>query len=141
MNGETKSQSGNDQNNTQTTQPKTEKPKEEVIPPKEEKPVTEEPSFFVAVEEPPQPIGGLAAIQNKIVYPIAAKRLGIEGKVLIQAIIDENGNVAKAKVIKGIGSGCDEAALDAVKSSKFTPGKQRGKNVRVQITIPIVFKL
>lgn len=141
LNGETKSQSGNDQNNTQTTQPKTEKPKEEVIPPKEEKPVTEEPSFFVAVEEPPQPIGGLAAIQNKIVYPIAAKRLGIEGKVLIQAIIDENGNVAKAKVIKGIGSGCDEAALDAVKSSKFTPGKQRGKNVRVQITIPIVFKL
>ncbi|MEJ5262923.1 MAG: TonB family protein [Ignavibacterium sp.] len=141
LNGETKSQSGNDQNNTQTTQLKTEKPKEEVIPPKEEKPVTEEPSFFVAVEEPPQPIGGLAAIQNKIVYPIAAKRLGIEGKVLIQAIIDENGNVAKAKVIKGIGSGCDEAALDAVKSSKFTPGKQRGKNVRVQITIPIVFKL
>lgn len=141
LNGETKPESVNVQNNTQTIQPKTEKPKEEVIPPKEEKPVTEEPSFFVAVEEPPQPIGGLVAIQNKIVYPIAAKRLGIEGKVLIQAIIDENGNVAKAKVIKGIGSGCDEAALDAVKSSKFTPGKQRGKNVRVQITIPIVFKL
>lgn len=141
LNGETKPESVNVQNITQTIQPKTEKPKEEVIPPKEEKPLTEEPSFFVAVEEPPQPIGGLAAIQNKIVYPIAAKRLGIEGKVLIQAIIDENGNVAKAKVIKGIGSGCDEAALDAVKSSKFTPGKQRGKNVRVQITIPIVFKL
>ncbi|WP_337866922.1 TonB family protein [Ignavibacterium sp.] len=141
LNGESKSQTSNDQNNTQANQPKTEKPKEEVIPPREEKPVTEEPSFFVAVEEPPQPKGGLAAIQNKIVYPIAAKRLGIEGKVLIQAIIDENGNVAKAKVIKGIGYGCDEAALDAVKGSKFTPGKQRGKNVRVQITIPIVFKL
>jgi len=141
LNGETKPELSNVQNNIQTVQPKTEKPKEEIIPPKEEKPVTEEPSFFVAVEEPPQPIGGLAAIQNKIVYPIAAKRQGIEGKVLIQAIIDENGNVAKAKVIKGIGSGCDEAALDAVKSSKFTPGKQRGKNVRVQITIPIVFKL
>ena len=141
LNGETKPELSNVQNNIQTVQPKTEKPKEEIIPPKEEKPVTEEPSFFVAVEEPPQPIGGLAAIQNKIVYPIAAKRQGIEGKVLIQAIIDENGNVAKAKIIKGIGSGCDEAALDAVKSSKFTPGKQRGKNVRVQITIPIVFKL
>lgn len=128
-------------NNDTKVQPKTEKPNEEIIPPKEEKPTTEEPSFFVAVEEPPQPVGGLAAIQNKIVYPIAAKRLGIEGKVLIQAIVDENGNVAKAQVIKGIGSGCDEAALDAVKSSKFTPGKQRGKNVRVQITIPIVFKL
>ncbi len=120
---------------------KVEKKTEEVIPPKEEKPLSEEPAFFVAVEEPPQPIGGLARIQQKIVYPLAAKNLGIEGKVLIQAIIDENGNVAKAKVIKGIGSGCDEVALDAVKSSKFTPGKQRGKNVRVQITIPIVFKL
>jgi len=141
LNGETKPESSDVQNNVPTVQPKTEKPKEEIIPPKEEKPITEEPSFFVAVEEPPQPVGGLAAIQNKIVYPIAAKRQGIEGKVLIQAIIDENGNVAKAKVIKGIGSGCDEAALDAVKSSKFTPGKQRGKNVRVQITIPIVFKL
>ncbi|MCL6494635.1 MAG: TonB family protein [Ignavibacterium sp.] len=141
LNGETKPELSNVQNNIPTVQPKTEKPKEEIIPPKEEKPITEEPSFFVAVEEPPQPIGGLAAIQNKIIYPIAAKRQGIEGKVLIQAIIDENGNVAKAKVIKGIGSGCDEAALDAVKSSKFTPGKQRGKNVRVQITIPIVFKL
>lgn len=141
LNRETKPESSNIQNNLPTVQPKTEKPKDEIIPIKEEKPITEEPAFFVAVEEPPQPIGGLAAIQNKIVYPNAAKRLGIEGKVIIQAIVDENGNVAKAKVIKGIGSGCDEAALDAVKSSKFTPGKQRGKNVRVQITIPIVFKL
>ncbi|MGQ9643508.1 MAG: TonB family protein [Ignavibacterium sp.] len=141
LNRETKPESSYIQNNVTNVQPKTEKPKEEIIPPKEEKPITEEPSFFVAVEEPPQPIGGLAAIQKNIVYPIAAKRLGVEGKVLIQAIVDENGNVAKAKVIKGIGSGCDEAALDAVKSSKFTPGKQRGKNVRVQITIPIVFKL
>jgi protein TonB len=140
-NNKTNNVTNNNQNNVSTIQPKTEKPKEEIIPPKEEKPLTEEPSFFVAVEEPPQPVGGLASIQNKIVYPVAAKSLGIEGKVLIQAIIDERGNVAKAKVIKGIGSGCDEAALDAVKSSKFTPGKQRGKNVRVQITIPIIFKL
>ncbi|WP_168026805.1 TonB family protein [Ignavibacterium album] len=139
---------GDKKNEPETTQKpndvvsnKTEKKTEEVAPPKEEKPLTEEPSFFVAVEEPPQPIGGLAGIQQKIVYPLAAKNLGIEGKVLIQAIIDENGNVVKAKVIKGIGSGCDEAALAAVKSSKFIPGKQRGKNVRVQITIPIVFKL
>lgn len=141
LNGETKPESSSVENIVPNVQPKIEKPKEEIIPPKEEKSVTEEPSFFVAVEESPQPIGGLAAIQNKIVYPIAAKRQGIQGKVLIQAIIDENGNVAKAKIIKGIGSGCDEAALDAVKSSKFTPGKQRGRNVRVQIKIPIVFKL
>ena len=55
--------------------------------------------------------------------------------------MDENGNVTKAEVIKGIGLGCDEAALDAVRLTKFKPGKQRGKPIKVQITIPISFKL
>lgn len=141
VNGESNRNSDNNKKENEPVTTKVEKKTEEVVPPKEEKPVTEEPAFFVAVEEPPQPIGGLANIQKKIVYPEIAKRLEVQGKVLVQAIIDENGNVAKAKVIKGIGSGCDEVALDAVKSSKFTPGKQRGRNVRVQITIPIVFKL
>lgn len=97
--------------------------------------------YFVATEEMPEPIGGLYAIQSKIKYPEEAKRNGIEGKVFILAFIDEKGNVANAKVIKGAGSGLDEAALDAVKQTKFTPGKQEGKPVKVQVSIPIVFKL
>jgi len=97
--------------------------------------------YFVAAEEMPEPIGGLYAIQSKIKYPEEAKQNGIEGKVFIQAFIDENGNVAKAKVIKGVGSGLDEAALEAVKQTKFIPGKQEGKPVKVQIAIPILFKL
>jgi len=97
--------------------------------------------FFVVVEEMPEPIGGLYAIQSKIKYPETAKREGIEGKVYVLAFIDESGNVAKAKVIKGVGGGLDEAALEAVKQTKFIPGKQEGKPVKVQVTIPIVFKL
>lgn len=97
--------------------------------------------YFVAVEEMPEPIGGMKSIQEKIVYPEIAKRAGIEGKVYVLAFIDENGNVANAKVIRGIGAGCDEAALDAVKQTKFTPGRQRGKPVKVQVSIPIMFKL
>ena len=97
--------------------------------------------YFVAVEEMPFPIGGLSAIQEKIVYPELAKRSGIEGKVYILAYINEKGIVDHAKVIKGIGAGCDEAALKAVKETKFSPGKQRGKPVKVQVSIPIVFKL
>ena len=54
--------------------------------------------------------------------------------------MDETGKVISANTIKGIGAGCDEVALDAVLNSKFKPGKQRGKNVKVQVTIPIVFK-
>lgn len=97
--------------------------------------------YYVNVEEMPEPIGGLYSIQSKIKYPKAAKDQGIEGKVYIQAFIDENGSVAKAKIIKGIGGGCDEAALDAVRQTKFIPGKQEGKPVKVQVTIPIIFKL
>lgn len=97
--------------------------------------------FFVAVEQMPEPIGGIAAIQKKIVYPEIAKRAGVQGRVYVKAFVDEGGNVQKAEVIKGIGAGCDEAAIKAVLKTKFKPGKQRGKPVRVQVSIPILFKL
>ena len=110
-------------------------------PPKEVIEVADEPTYFVAVEEMPQPVGGLKEIQSKIVYPEIAKRAGIEGKVFVRAYVDEDGNVTTAEIVKGIGGGCDEAALNAILSSKFTPGKQRGKPIKVQVTIPVVFKL
>ena len=113
---------------------------ETTTPPKENKVKDEEPAFFVAVEEMPELVGGLKTLQGKIKYPEIAKRVGVEGKVLVQALVDETGNVISVNTIKGIGSGCDEVAMDAVRNSKFTPGKQRGKNVKVQVTIPIVFK-
>ncbi|MFO7445900.1 MAG: energy transducer TonB [Ignavibacteriaceae bacterium] len=111
-------------------------------PPKEEKKIVEEePQYFVAVEEMPEPIGGIQAIQSKIVYPEIAKRAGVEGKVYVLAFVDEQGIVTKAEIIRGLGAGLDEAALSAVKQTKFKPGKQRGKPVKVQVSIPIVFKL
>ncbi len=110
-------------------------------PPKEEKSTSEEPEYFVAVEEMPEPIGGITAIQSKIVYPEIAKRAGVEGKVYVKAYVDKKGDVTKAVILRGIGAGCDEAALKAVKETKFKPGKQRGKPVNVMISIPVVFKL
>ncbi|MGD8781844.1 MAG: energy transducer TonB [Ignavibacteria bacterium] len=101
----------------------------------------EEPAFFVAVEEMPSPIGGIAAIQQKIVYPEIAKRAGVQGRVFVKAFVDEQGNVKKVELIKGIGAGCDEAAIKAVQETKFKPGKQRGKPVKVQVTVPVLFKL
>ncbi|MCU0406131.1 MAG: TonB family protein [Ignavibacteriaceae bacterium] len=109
-------------------------------PPKEVVETNEEPTYFVAVEEMPQPIGGLQGIQQMIEYPEIAKRAGIEGKVFVRAFVDETGAVKSAEIVKGIGGGCDEAAMDAVLKTKFTPGKQRGKPIKVQVTIPIVFK-
>lgn len=109
-------------------------------PPKEVIEATEEPTYFVAVEEMPQPIGGLQGIQQMIEYPEIAKRAGIEGKVFVKAFINETGDVTSAEIVKGIGGGCDEAAMDAILKTKFTPGKQRDKPIKVQVTIPIVFK-
>lgn len=118
---------------------------EEVIaappPPVEEEEEEVAIEFFVAVEEMPNPIGGIAAIQQKIIYPEIAKRAGVQGRVYVKAFVDESGVVRKAEVIKGIGAGCDEAAIDAVLKTRFSPGKQRGKPVRVQVSIPILFKL
>lgn len=101
----------------------------------------EAPTYFIAVEEMPEPIGGIAAIQSKIVYPDIAIRAGVEGKVYVLAFVNEEGMVTKTEVIKGIGAGCDEAALSAVKATRFKPGKQRGTPVKVQISIPVIFKL
>lgn len=111
-------------------------------PPKEEKKIVEEDiQYFEVVEDMPEPIGGIEAIQKKIVYPEIAKRAGVEGRVYILAFVDENGNVTKTEVLKGIGAGCDEAAEKAVRETKFKPGKQRGKPVRVKVAVPIIFRL
>jgi len=116
---------------------------EVAAPPPPPKKVEEEvePVFFVAVEQMPEPIGGIAAIQKKIVYPEIAKRAGVQGRVYIKAYVDEVGNVTKVELIRGIGAGCDEAAMEAVNSVMFKPGKQRGKPVKVQVTVPVLFKL
>ena len=74
----------------------------------------------------PEIIGGLESIQRNVVYPEIAIRAGVEGTVYVMAFVDENGNVVRADVVKGIGAGCDEAAQAAVMKAKFKPGKQRG---------------
>ncbi len=107
---------------------------------KENKIEEEEPPYFVAVEQMPEPIGGLAEIQKRVVYPNVALQTGIEGKVFVRALINEAGVVTQTEIVKGIGAGCDEAAADAVAKTIFKPGIQRGKPVKVQMTIPIVFK-
>lgn len=106
-------------------------------PPAEE----EEEEFFVVVEDMPKLNGGLAELQRKVKYPEMARRAGIEGRVTVQFIVNEQGKVENPRVIRGIGGGCDEAALEAVKQAEFSPGMQRGRPVRVQYSLPIVFRL
>ncbi|HED06574.1 MAG TPA: energy transducer TonB [Ignavibacteria bacterium] len=100
-----------------------------------------EDTYFTELEKMPFPIGGMQGIQKKIKYTQAAIRSGIEGKIYISAFINKKGIVTKVKIIKGLGYGLDESALKAVKSTRFTPGKQKGKPVNAKVSIPIVFSL
>lgn len=97
--------------------------------------------FFVVVEEMPVLIGGLEGLMREIKYPEMAQRAGIEGRVYVQFVVNEQGDVEDAQVIRGIGGGADEEALRVVRQAKFEPGMQRGKPVRVQFSLPIQFKL
>jgi len=110
-------------------------------PPPEEEEEEPEPEIFVVVEEMPELIGGLGEIQKKIKYPEIARKAGVEGRVILQFIVDENGDVTEPAVVRGIGAGCDEEALRVVREAKFKPGKQRGKAVKVKMSLPITFKL
>lgn len=101
---------------------------------------TEE-AYFIAVEELPEPIGGMAAIQSNVIYPEIARRAGIQGTVFVEVFIDEKGDVVKTIVKQAIGSGCDEAAQRAVEAVRFKPGRQQGKPVKVRLAIPIRFRL
>ena len=101
----------------------------------------EKDDFFVIVEQMPELIGGLAQIQTQIRYPEMARRAGIEGRVYVQFIVNEQGDVERPVVIRGIGGGADEEALRVVSDAKFKPGVQRGQPVRVMYSLPIVFRL
>lgn len=112
-------------------------------PPPPQQPAEEEDEedFFVVVEQMPELIGGLASLQRQIRYPEMARRARIEGRVIIQFIVNERGDVEDPQVIRGIGGGADQEAIRVVSQAKFKPGLQRGRPVRVQYSMPIVFTL
>ncbi len=107
-------------------------------------PVVPEPVPFVEIM--PEFPGGEKAlidfIQNNMKYPKLAKKLGTEGKVFVEFVIDENGNISSIKVAKGIGGGCDQEAVRVIdRMPKWSPGVQNGKHVPVSYRLPITFTL
>ncbi|HKL16271.1 MAG TPA: energy transducer TonB [Balneolaceae bacterium] len=96
---------------------------------------------FTVVDEMPEMIGGMESLYGEIKYPRAAVQAGIEGRVFIQFVVDKDGNVRDEKVLRDIGGGCGEAALEAVRGVNFSPGKKNGVAVNVQYSMPVTFKL
>ncbi len=76
------------------------------------------------------------------VYPQVAKLAGIQGKVYVEATIDEKGNVVETKILKSDHESLEAAAVDAIKNTKFNPGVSKSnKKVKAKVVVPIVFKL
>ena len=105
-----------------------------------------EPEIFAVVEEMPSFPGGTEMLRKymtkNVKYPAMARENSIEGTVYISFVVDPQGNIKNAKVIRGIGGGCDEEALRVVKAMpKWSPGKQRNKPVNVSCTLPVKFGL
>ena len=92
---------------------------------------------FIPYDDPP-----VAMSPIRPVYPEIAQEAGIEGVVIVQAFIDEKGRVKETLILKGVpNTGLDEAAMEAIKKTRFRPAKQRERAVGVWISIPVNFKL
>ncbi|MEQ8470384.1 MAG: energy transducer TonB [Marinoscillum sp.] len=104
----------------------------------------EEPVIFV--EEMPSFPGGEKAfykyVSENLTYPRMARNLHITGRVYVQFVIDKDGTVTDVIAVRGVGEGLDEVAVEVLKNSpKWNPGKQRGREVRVRMILPITFRL
>ena len=81
-------------------------------------------------------------LSENLKYPTQARRMGIEGTVIVVFVINTDGTVQDVEVLRGIGGGCDEEAVKVVNSSPtWNPGMQKGKAVRTRMRLPIRFKL
>ncbi|MFM9027861.1 MAG: TonB family protein, partial [Bacteroidota bacterium] len=106
----------------------------------------DEGKIFTVVEEMPTFPGGEAELfkylQKNIKFPPIARENGIQGRVFVTFVVDKDGKVKDAKVLRGIGGGCDEEALRVVRSMPdWKAGKQNGRAVSVQYNLPINFTL
>ena len=92
---------------------------------------------FIPYDDPP-----VAMTPIRPVYPEIAQEAGIEGVIVVQAFIDEKGRVKETLILNGVpNTGLDEAAMDAIRKTRFRPAKQRERAVGVWISIPVNFRL
>ena len=92
---------------------------------------------FIPYDDPP-----VAITPIRPVYPEIAQEAGIEGVVVVQAFIDKKGRVKETLILKGVpNTGLDEAAMEAIRNTRFRPAKQRERSVGVWISIPVNFRL
>ncbi|MEL6615324.1 MAG: energy transducer TonB [Bacteroidota bacterium] len=115
-------------------------PEVEEAPPPEPEPEPE-PEIFEVVETPPELIGGLEGLRDRLVYPKLAIDAGVSGTVYVQFVVSMTGAVSEIAVLRSPNDILSEAAIAAIEASEFTPGMQRGRPVNVRFTVPVRFEL
>lgn len=116
------------------------------VPPTVEEEEVVEQEIFEVVEQMPEFPGGQAALMQylskNIKYPTIAQENGTQGRVTVQFVVNADGSIVDAKVIRGVDPYLDKEALRVINSMpKWKPGMQRGKAVRVKYTVPVMFRL
>lgn len=107
----------------------------------------EEQEIFEVVEQMPEfPNGGMAGLMQylgkNIKYPTIAQENGTQGRVTVQFVVNKDGSIVDAKVLRGVDPYLDKEAIRVISSMpKWKPGMQRGKAVRVKYTVPVMFRL
>lgn len=117
----------------------------EIVEIDEEEEEEEAQVFFIVENMPEFPGGDLELrkyINQNVVYPEIAKENGIQGRVFVQFVVNQKGEVEQVKIVRGVDPSLDKEAVRVIQSlPKWTPGSQRGKPVKVSFTVPINFQL
>ena len=116
------------------------------VPVEVEEEEPEEQQIFQVVEEMPEFPGGMAEclkfLGKNIKYPTISQENGVQGKVIVQFVVNKDGSIVDPVVMRSVDPYLDKEALRVIKTMpKWKPGKQRGKAVRVKYTVPVTFKL
>ena len=101
-------------------------------------------SVYAMVDERAQFPGGqnemLKYLQENLQYPEAAKANNVHGRVFVKFVVERDGSLSDIQIFRGLGSGCDEEAIRLIQSMpKWKPGKNKGKEVRTSMTVPVNF--
>jgi len=102
--------------------------------------------IFQVVETMPSFPGGdkelFQFLSSTIKYPVIAQENGIQGRVICQFVVNKDGTIVDVEVVRSVDASLDKEAIRVIKAMpKWSPGKQRGKSVRVKYTLPVNFKL
>ncbi|MCE2937108.1 MAG: TonB family protein [Cyclobacteriaceae bacterium] len=113
-------------------------PEPEVIDPNDN-------AIFLFAEVQATPVNGLSKfyeqISRELKYPRQARQRNVEGQVIVQFVVSKTGELTDFTILRSLGAGCDEEAIRVLSKTKWEPGRQRGKPVRVRMAIAIHFRL